>query len=107
MSMYFIHKYNIIIDKYIIIKNEIFTDFKIDNFLFLRENGKKNQYVEEYEKLLLDAICGDQTLFVSTDEVKEMWRVIDPVIETWERGTIPLNTYAADTDEASEISKKI
>ena len=73
----------------------------------LRENGKKNQYVEEYEKLLLDAICGDQTLFVSTDEVKEMWRVIDPVIETWERGTIPLNTYAADTDEASEISKKI
>ncbi|MEI6820503.1 MAG: tyrosine-type recombinase/integrase [Bacteroidota bacterium] len=30
-----------IVAKYIVIKNEIFTDLKIDNFLFLKENGKK------------------------------------------------------------------
>lgn len=73
----------------------------------LRENGKKTQYVEEYEKLLLDAIQGDQTLFVSTDEVKEMWRVIDPIVETWEKNDIPLNTYIPDTDEASNCSQEV
>ncbi len=70
------------------------------NFL-LRENSKKSQYVEEYEKLLLDAIQGDQTLFVSTDEVKEMWRVIDPITEAWNEDEIPLNAYTPDSNEAA------
>ena len=34
---------------------------------FLYEKEEKAQYVEEYARLLLDAIRGDQTLFVSTD----------------------------------------
>lgn len=70
----------------------------------LRKNSKKIQYVEEYKKLLLYAIQGDQTLFVSTDEVKEMWRVIDPIIETWSENKIPLNSYVADSNEPSEHS---
>lgn len=73
----------------------------------LRENNKKIQYVEEYEKLLLDAIAGDQTLFVSTNEVKEMWRVIDPITETWNENTVPLNAYTPDSNEASVHSEYI
>jgi 6-phosphogluconate dehydrogenase len=67
---------------------------------FLYEKEEKAQYVEEYAKLLLDAIRGDQTLFVSTDEVRAMWEFIDPVTDAWADGVVPLETYAPDTDEA-------
>ncbi len=38
---------------------------------------------EAYERLLLDAIRGDATLFTRRDEVEEQWAFMDPVIETW------------------------
>ncbi len=80
-------------------------DFEVErrefNF-FLYEKEDKAQYVEEYAKLLLDAIRGDQTLFVSTDEVRAMWEFIDPVIRAWEGGSVPVETYAPDTLEAPE-----
>lgn len=63
----------------------------------LRESGKKMQYVEEYKKLLLDCIKGDQTLFVSTEEVHSMWKFIDPIIEAWEKDAVPLDTYQPHT----------
>ena len=68
------------------------------NFL-LREKDKGGQYIEEYEKLLLDAIAGDQTLFVSTDEVAAMWRFINPIITAWQKNIVPLAHYKPDTDQ--------
>ncbi len=62
------------------------------SFLF-RDQRKKVQYVEEYERLLLDCISGNQILFVSTNEVKAMWDFIDPIIEGWERNEVPLAEY--------------
>jgi len=67
---------------------------------FLYEKVEKAQYVEEYAKLLFDAIRGDQTLFVSTDEVRSMWGFIDPVVRAWHEGAIPLATYEPNTNEA-------
>ncbi len=69
---------------------------------FLYEKEEKAQYVEEYAKLLLDAIDGDQTLFVSTDEVAAMWAFIDPVLRAWHEGAVPLETYAPDSAEVVE-----
>jgi len=66
---------------------------------FLYEKEEKIQYVEEYAKLLVDAIGGDQTLFVSTGEVAEMWRFIDPVVRGWLAGEVPLETYEPDSAE--------
>lgn len=66
---------------------------------FLYEKTEKTQYVEEYGKLLLDCIFGDQTLFVSTQEVKAMWAFIDPIIKGWENNLVPLNTYKPNTNE--------
>lgn len=62
------------------------------SFLF-RDQRKRVQYVEEYEKLLLDCISGNQILFVSTNEVKAMWSFIDPIIEGWEKNAVPLVKY--------------
>jgi len=70
-----------------------------DFTFFLYEKEEKAQYVEEYSKLLWDAIAGDQTLFVSTREVRAMWEFIDPIVAAWADGAVPLDRYAPDTDE--------
>jgi glucose-6-phosphate 1-dehydrogenase len=38
---------------------------------------------EAYERLLLDALLGDSTLFIRSDEVEAMWSLLDPVLEGW------------------------
>lgn len=75
----------------------------------LRGNTPKPQYqyIEEYEKLLLDAIIGDQTLFISTAEVHAMWRFIDPIIESWNRDEVHLHAYLPDSDEATVSSRHV
>lgn len=38
---------------------------------------------EAYERLLLDAMSGDATLFARRDEVEEAWRFVDRILEAW------------------------
>lgn len=54
---------------------------------------KKHEFIDAYEKLLLDMIKGDQTLFVSTDEIECAWRFIDPIVAAWKKNTPPLLSY--------------
>lgn len=55
------------------------------------------EFIDAYEKLLLDAMAGDQTLFVSTEEVQASWRFIDPIIRAWKREKTPPIIYAPGT----------
>lgn len=48
---------------------------------------------EAYEMLIDAALCGDQTLFVSTEEIMASWRVIDPIIRAWQKNKIPMRVY--------------
>ena len=66
--------------------------------LNLREGGHKSQYTEEYERLLLDCINGDQTLFVSSREIAAMWHFVDPIVKGWAKGLVPLRHYAPDSE---------
>ncbi len=71
-------------------------DLKIQERKFkyiYRRKEKSAQYVEEYEKLLLDCILGNQLLFLSTREIRAMWKFIDPVIKAWEENKVPLIAY--------------
>ena len=68
---------------------------------FLYEQGRA-PYVEEYARLLLDAILGDQTLFVSTEEVRAMWEFIDPFLDAWAADATPLQTYEPDSASVLE-----
>ncbi len=52
---------------------------------------------EAYERLLLDCMIGDPTLFTRADEVEAAWMFIDPVEESWRNGRRPLGTYPAGT----------
>src|SRR5579885_2351826 len=61
------------------------------DFDFIYQQTK--DHTQAYEKLLLDCITGNQLLFVSTEEVKAMWRFIDPIITVWQKNLVPLMTY--------------
>jgi glucose-6-phosphate 1-dehydrogenase len=51
---------------------------------------------EAYERLVLDAMIGDGTLFIRGDETVESWKLITPVLEHWkEQGTVGIESYAA------------
>ncbi len=50
---------------------------------------------EAYERLLLDALVGDASLFIRSDEVEQSWRVVDPIIEHWANDRSPIPTYEA------------
>ena len=52
---------------------------------------------EAYERLLLDCMIGDPTLFTRADEVEAAWTLIDPIEEAWRNGRPPLGTYPAGT----------
>ncbi len=53
---------------------------------------------DAYERLLLDAMLGDATLFIRSDEIERAWRLIDPVLAVWETDQTPtLETYEAGT----------
>jgi glucose-6-phosphate 1-dehydrogenase len=53
---------------------------------------------DAYERLLLDAMRGDATLFARSDEIEWAWRLIDPVIEGWQGGEAPpLENYESGT----------
>jgi glucose-6-phosphate 1-dehydrogenase len=72
-----------------------------------REERAHVPYVEEYAKLLLDCVHGDQTLFISTDEIRAMWRYVDPILEAWRKNIVPLETYVPDSREVLEKAASI
>ncbi|HVL27406.1 MAG TPA: glucose-6-phosphate dehydrogenase [Acidimicrobiales bacterium] len=52
---------------------------------------------EAYERLLLDALVGDPTLFIRSDEVAQAWRICDPLLAAWEEDDVPLARYESGT----------
>lgn len=53
---------------------------------------------EAYERLLLDALQGDATLFARADEIELAWGIIDPILESWSgHKAPPLAFYAPGT----------
>jgi glucose-6-phosphate 1-dehydrogenase len=54
---------------------------------------------EAYERLLLDVMRGDSTLFMRSDEVEAAWRIMDPILQAWQERDqrIPLHFYSPGT----------
>jgi glucose-6-phosphate 1-dehydrogenase len=63
---------------------------------------------EAYERLILDAMRGDATLFTRNDEIEALWGIIDPILEAWDADTSsPLPQYAAGSagpEEANQLT---
>jgi glucose-6-phosphate 1-dehydrogenase len=66
----------------------------------------KTAIPEAYERLLLDTITGDASLFTRADEVEVAWGLIDPIIEAWSANKKQIATYEKGTwgpTEADEL----
>jgi glucose-6-phosphate 1-dehydrogenase len=51
-----------------------------------------------YQRLLVDCLRGDLTLFVRQDQIEAMWETVDPIIERWENNPpVDFPNYAAGT----------
>jgi glucose-6-phosphate 1-dehydrogenase len=50
---------------------------------------------EPYERLFLDALRGDHTLFTRGDEIESQWRIVDPLLQAWENSDTPPEPYPA------------
>ena len=44
---------------------------------------------EAYQRLLLDVMLGDPTLFTRTDEVVAAWQFVTPILDAWQRPDAP------------------
>jgi glucose-6-phosphate 1-dehydrogenase len=73
---------------------------------FLYGTAFLSQSPEAYERLIVDAMRGDATLFTRNDEVEAQWRIIDPVLTAWHEDCVsPLATYAAGSAGPEEADR--
>ena len=64
-------------------------DFKYESIL---EQGET--IPDSYERLLLDCMLGDQTLFIRSDTILEAWKLLTPILEFWAKSSdFPLYRY--------------
>jgi glucose-6-phosphate 1-dehydrogenase len=52
---------------------------------------------DAYERLILDSMLGDRTLFMSATEVEQAWAFVTPLLEAWQRTAPQFPNYAAGT----------
>jgi glucose-6-phosphate 1-dehydrogenase len=76
-----------------------------------REHREEFSSPTDYERLLIDAMAGDQTLFLSAFEMEFMWRFISPMLEAWATApdSAPLHFYpggSAGPKEAKAFIEK-
>lgn len=78
---------------------QVGMDFRYDSL-------SKNYLPDAYERLLLDAMLGDSTLYARSDALEASWRLIDPILHHWkEEGAKNLFFYASGEDGPIEKAK--
>src|SRR3954451_19036748 len=74
------------------------------NMEFLYGTAFLSESPEAYERLIIDAMRGDATLFTRNDEVEAQWRICDPIVRAWEGSSAPLPEYTAGSQGPAEAS---
>jgi glucose-6-phosphate 1-dehydrogenase len=74
------------------------------NMEFLYGSAFMSQSPEAYERLLMDAMRGDATLFTRDDEVEAQWSIIDPILQAWSQIPGPLPQYQAGSGGPEEAN---
>ena len=62
---------------------------------FLYGGAFRTGMPEAYERLVLDTMLGDSTLFTRADEVEEQWLLVDAIVAAWQRDRPGFPNYAA------------
>lgn len=61
------------------------------------EHSFEARHPDAYERLLLDVIRNNQTLFMRRDEVEAAWQWVDPILKAWEETAQSCQSYTAGT----------
>jgi glucose-6-phosphate 1-dehydrogenase len=64
---------------------------------FLYGGAFRTGMPEAYERLILDTLLGDATLFTRADEIDEQWLLVDAIVAAWQRDRPAFPNYAAGT----------
>jgi glucose-6-phosphate 1-dehydrogenase len=64
-----------------------------------------SQSPEAYERLIMDAMRGDATLFTRDDEVEAQWQICDPILKAWAELDAPVHAYPAGSQGPSEADQ--
>ena len=56
------------------------------------------QEASAYARLLLDIIEGNPVLSIRGDEAEEAWRIVEPILDAWGAGKVPMSSYPAGSD---------
>ncbi|MGH2946753.1 MAG: glucose-6-phosphate dehydrogenase [Solirubrobacteraceae bacterium] len=72
------------------------------NMEFLYGTSFMSQSPEAYERLIIDAMRGEATLFTRNDEVDAQWSIIDPILQAWGADGQSLRTYEAGSPGPAE-----
>jgi glucose-6-phosphate 1-dehydrogenase len=64
---------------------------------FLYGGAFRTGMPEAYERLIVDTLLGDGTLFTRADEVEEQWLLVDTIVAAWQRDRPGFPNYAAGT----------
>ena len=75
------------------------------NMEFLYGTSFLSQSPEAYERLIMDAMRGDPTLFTRNDEVEAQWEICDPIVSAWADMPGPLPQYPAGSQGPSEAAE--
>ncbi len=62
---------------------------------------------QAYQRLLLDCMAGDQTLFTRYDSVETAWRLLAPVLEAWQKDDSVPYEYAAGSESFAQADNLI
>lgn len=63
------------------------------------------RYPDAYERLLMDVVRGNLSLFMRREEVEAAWAWVDTLIEAWETADVPMRTYAAGVEDGPVEAK--
>jgi glucose-6-phosphate 1-dehydrogenase len=62
---------------------------------------------EAYQRLLLDCMLGDQTLFTRQDDVEVSWQLLTPILQAWKQDESVPHKYAAGSESFAEANRLI
>ena len=84
-------------------KGMVLKDVKMD---FTYNSGFDVAMPGAYERLLLDAINGDKSLFISYDELIQSWELFTPIVKKIDAGENEVHFYRAGTSGPEEAKFK-
>ena len=57
------------------------------------------RYPDAYERLLMDVVRGNLSLFMRREEVEAAWKWVDGLLESWKQADVPMSKYQAGLED--------